>query len=432
MSRNKLGSNLLAILLAAVATLAFSCTGKESEMTFMVGGAPDELEYWEEIIAEFEQSSGLNVRIVRQPTDSDQRRQGLIVPLKSRQRDPDLFLMDVVWIGQFVASGWLEPLDSYLITSDFSIEPFFQGVIDFADRYGDTLFALPVYVDGGLLYCRKDLLEEYGYDHPPATWAELTACSDSIQKRERQNNPGFYGFVWQGAQYEGLVCTFLEFVASNNGGILDGQRMRFDTPENLVALQFMHDLIHKHEISPPNTFTEMREEEVRSFFQRGNALFERNWPYAWKLHESEGSAVRGKVAITALPRFDGGRSVSTLGGWHLGISRYSDSKREAWELAKFIASFSTQKKLVLHLGWNPGREDVYQDEEVKQAYPHLHLLAGIFQNAISRPNLPYYSQLSEVIQRHANACLSGGIEPEEALEKMQSEVEKLGRMYDQK
>ncbi|NIM98136.1 MAG: extracellular solute-binding protein, partial [candidate division Zixibacteria bacterium] len=144
MNKNKAVGLWLAILLAISVVSFGSCTKKEAAIVFMVGGAPDELEYWGELIREFETGTGFDVRIIRQPTDSDQRRQGLVVALKSKQTDPDVFLMDVVWTGQFMASGWLEPLDSYISEDDFTIEPFFEAVIDLADRYDDTLYALPV------------------------------------------------------------------------------------------------------------------------------------------------------------------------------------------------------------------------------------------------------------------------------------------------
>jgi multiple sugar transport system substrate-binding protein len=173
----------------------------------------------------------------------------------------------------------------------------------------------------------------------------------------------------------------------------------------------------------------MKEEEVRRSFQRGDALFERNWPYAWKLHQSEGSAVRGKVGIAPLPHFPGGESASTLGGWHIGISRFSDAKEKAWRFLQFVTSYRTQKALALNLGWNPGREDIYADPEVLAALPHLARLHEVFSHAVSRPTVPYYPQVSEVIQRYANRCLAGTIQPKPALERMQEEIERLEMMY---
>ena len=304
------------LVLIVVWIFALAGCGEQQEptsITFAVGGAPAELDFWQVLIEEFQNRSGIQVDLLRQPTDTELRRQGLVTSLKAGTTDPDVFLMDVAWLAQFAASDWLEPLDRHVQAKQLNLDVFFQKVLDLADRYQGQLIALPVYVDGGLLYYRQDLLNKYGFGKPPETWKELLRYSLVIQRGERETNPSFYGFVWQGAQYEGLICNWLEYVGSNTGGAaLKGQRLALETAANVEATQFMYDLIHTHHISPPNTYTEMKEEEVRAFFQQGNALFERNWPYAWALHQREDSAVRGKIGIAVLPHFSGGKSVSAL------------------------------------------------------------------------------------------------------------------------
>ena len=421
---------LFAILFLILILPDFNCSKRKAELTIWIGGAPQEVDYWVKLVDEYKKSTGENVNVVVQPTDSDQRRQGLVVSLQAKQPDPDVFMMDVVWIGQFVKSNWIEPLDSYISESNFDTSAFFSKILNLVDRYNGNLYALPVNVDGGLLYYRKDLLEKYNYTAPPETWKQLVDYTENIQSKEKINNPNFTGFVWQGAQYEGLVCTFEEFISSNRGSIMDGNSIDLNTPQNDTALKFMQDLIHTYKISPPNTFTEMKEEEVRQAFQRGDALFERNWPYAWKLHEADNSPVKGKVGIAPLPHFEGGESASTLGGWHIGISKYSDEKAEAWRLIQFIESYGTQKKFALNLGWNPGRKDIYNDSDVVKELPHLTKLKEVFEHAVSRPNLPYYTQVSEIIQRYVNRCLAGNIQPEEALFKAQAEVDELKKLYE--
>ena len=405
---------------------------KEEALTFAVGGAPYEIEFWEVLAREFKEETGITVNLLRQPTDTDQRRQGLVVALQSRQADPDVFLMDVAWVTQFALSDWLEPLDEYFEKEGMNTAVFFARVIDLVDRYEEKTIALPVYVDGGLLYYRKDLLEQYGYHRPPQTWDELVAWAADIQRDQRKANPEFHGFVWQGAQYEGLVCNFLEFAASNGGGIflVDG-RIALKNDENIEATRLMRDLVHGYRISPANTFTEMKEEEVRLFFQQGNALFERNWPYAWALHQSERSAVKDRVGIAPLPSFADGCSASTLGGWHIGISRYSDAKKESFKFLRFVVSYETQKRLAMELGWNPGRQDVYVDEEVLERSPHFAELKHVFENVVPRPNLPYYTQISEVIQKHLNAMLAGRQTPETALADAEQEAQKIIEIYQQ-
>ena len=421
----------MGFVLLLVICLLIGCTKKgEKAIVFAVGGAPNEIDFWEDLITSFEKKEGIKVNILRQPTDTDQRRQGLLIPLKSKQPDPDAFLMDVVWIAQFAASGWLEPLDRYFKDSNMHDHLYFEKVIRLADRYQGNLVALPVYIDAGLLYYRKDLLEQYGYRRPPQTWSQLVTCAVQIQEKMRQINPVFYGFVWQGAQYEGLICNFLEFAGSNGGvmAIQDG-RIRLKTPENIQGTRLMHDLIHQYAISPLNTFTEMKEEETRLFFHQGNALFLRNWPYAWALYQSDTSDLKDRVGIAPLPHFPSGESVSTLGGWHIGMSRYSDAKALTWKFIRFVVSFKTQKALALGLGWNPARIAVYADPDVLQKMPHFGPLKDVFVNARPRPNLPYYSQVSEVLQEQLNAVLAGQTAPEMGLEKAEKEAQKIIERY---
>ena len=305
----------------------------------MVGGAPNEITCWEEVLLDFARKTGIKVDLIRQTTDSDQRKQGILLALRGKNPDPDVMLLDVGWIGQIAASEWLEPLDAHGIDGN----EFFPGIIRLADTYKGLLVGLPLYVDGGLLYFRKDLLEKHGFASPPATWDNLRNYAKIIQEKERGSNPDFWGFVWQGAQYEGLTCNALEYFVSAGGGFLDdaGTPVFYSAP-NMKALSFMKDLIQTDKISPPNTFTDMKEEEVRQVFHQGNALFERNWPYAWSLHQSEDSPVRGKVGISSLPGFDDHKGASTLGGWHIVVSRFSDRKKDAAAFLKFVTSPALQ------------------------------------------------------------------------------------------
>jgi multiple sugar transport system substrate-binding protein len=291
------------------------------------------------------------------------------------------------------------------------------------------LIALPVYVDVALLYYRKDLLERYGYKLP-RTFAEFVECCIHIQREERKRRPNFYAFVWQGAQYEGLICNFLEFAHSAGGGIsFDEKGIVLNTPQNLKALKFMRSLIHDYKICPPDTFTQMKEEEVRIHFQRGDALFERNWPYAWALHQAEDSKVKGKIGVAPLPHFEGKESASTLGGWHICMSRYSDAKELAWLFIKFVTSYDTQKRVALNLGWNPARVDVYKDAEVIERLPHLKTLQEVVKKALSRPPLPFYTQISDILQRYINAALAQKMSPQRALKRAEREVQLILKKY---
>lgn len=417
MRRLKLGFILLGI------GLLICCKPQKRELTFWVGGAPDEISFWMDQIDNFEKKFNIRVRVVRQPTYTDQRLQKLAISLTSKQPNPDVFLMDVVWIEQFIQSGWLAELDLFMKESQFPLEHFYLNIIQQTDQVQGKTYALPIFMDIPLLYYRKDLLTRQGYESPPRTWDELRDMANIIQDKERMTNPHFHGFVWQGAQYEGLVCSFLEFITSFKGAIFIQNALCFNHPSNQQALKLMVQLIHSYKLSPLHTYTEMKEEEVRRSFQAGNALFERNWLYCWNLHQKEGSPVKGRVGVTPLP---GG--VGTLGGWHGGISRFSDMKSEAWRLLSFILSKNFQKKMLHEIGWFPSRKDILKSME---SFPHIQVAQQVFHSAVTRPRLPFYQLVSEVIQRKVNAALSGTMDEVSALNQGQKEIQKILHIYEQ-
>ncbi|MBU2530511.1 MAG: ABC transporter substrate-binding protein [Elusimicrobia bacterium] len=407
-----------------------ACSGGKPELVFSVGGAPHELDFWEELIADFESKTNIKVRIVRQPIDTDQRRQSILIPLKAKIKNPDIFLMDIAWIPQFSASNWLENLQPHMKQDNYDLGHFWANMLKSADTYKGNLIALPVFIDAGVFYYRKDLLKKYGFKGPPKYWDELLKMSDKIQKGERKNNPKFFAFVWQGAQYEGLICDFLEFASLEGGGFQIGENgVEVDNDANRQAADLMNNLIHKYKVSPPNTFTDMKEEQVRRYFQSGNALFERNWPYAWGLHQKTDSPVEGKIGIAPIPAFRGGKSFSTLGGWHVGISKYSDKKKEAWAFAKYMVSKDVQKQIALRLGFNPSRKDLYSDKDILAEYPHFKSLAKVFENAKARPSIPYYTPVSDVLQRHINSIVADKVESSSALKEAEKEIIAIVERY---
>jgi multiple sugar transport system substrate-binding protein len=403
--------------------LVTGCGRQHARLSFAVGGTPSELTVWEKIGKKFEDESGIPVEILRMPANSGQQRQALLVAMEAGQPDPDVFLMDVAWVGTFVAARWLSPL------SGLDRDAFFPRILETVDLHNGRLLAAPVYLDVGLLYYRTDLLKLGGLTEPPRTWAQLVDSARKVQEIERKKDTEFYGFVWQGAQYEGLVVNFMEFAGSKGGFSVHDSDVNIDLPDNVPALALMRNCIWKYAISPPSTYTEMREEQVRRYFQAGHALYERNWPYAWALHQSPGSPVRGKVGVASLPGPKAGKAAPALGGYHVGVSVFSDKMEAAKRFAGFITSREVQKTLTLQLGWNPGRSDLYENPEVLAKNPYFAELKGEFRTARPRPIVPYYTQVSELTRRYLSAVLSREKSPREAINEAQEALVRLERRY---
>jgi multiple sugar transport system substrate-binding protein len=263
---------------------------------------------------------------------------------------------------------------------------------------------VPLFIDAGLLYYRKDLLAKHKLA-PPRTWIDLVESAKIILARE--HDPQLVGFSAQFKQYEGLVCNMMEFILGNGGALWDPIRMvsTLDQPAALAAMGFVRDRI-VGEISHRGVLA-YEEPESLALFTQGLAIFHRNWPYAWAVaNDPRKSQIAGKVAISPLPGFSPGKGVAALGGWQFGISRFSTKPDLAWRFAAHMTGAAMQKRIALATGQTPTRVALYDDPEIKRHIQQLPALLDTFRQAVPRPATPVYAPLSNIMQRYFSSVLA--------------------------
>ena len=373
-----------------------------------------------EIVQQFEaENPAIRVREEILPSSTDEQHQFYVINLAAQAPDFDVLDLDVIWVPEFAQAGWLEELTPHI--EPMELDPLNPAALE-ADWLDGKLYALPWFVDAGVLYYRSDLLQKYGFE-PPETFEQLLEMSREILTRER--NPQLMGFLWQGMQYEGLVCVALEFIRGNGGELLrpDGQSALTE-PATLEALQFMSDLIRQSQVTPA-LVTTLNEEAARHIFQSGRAIFMRNWPYAWGLLHLPDSPVAGRVGLTSVPHFSGHLSAPTLGGFHVGVNAYSRRKKEAVALARYLIQKSVQKEIALKLSVLPAHQEIYRDPEVQQALPLLGNLLPSLRQVQPRPVTPYYLMISQIVQPEFSAVVAGIRSPSQAMERAEKQIHHL-------
>jgi multiple sugar transport system substrate-binding protein len=359
-------------------------------------------EVWHQAIADFErQNPGVKVVSEIGPQSSTQLHDLLTQKLRNRDARLDVFVMDVVWPAEFASAGWALPLDRYFTATES--DKFLRAPMS-ANRYRGQFFGVPLFIDAALLYYRKDLLDKYNLP-PPRTWPELVEQAKSILGREKDSH--LVGFSGQFKQYEGLVCNMMEYILGNGGALWDENRLTsaLDGPAALAAVRFVRDRMIG-EISHRGVLA-YEEPESLALFTQGQAIFHRNWPYAWSVaNDAEKSKVAGKVGMTPLPGFSVGSGVATLGGWQIGISRFSQKPDLAWRFASFMTAPELQKRIALATGRAPTRTALYTDPEVAKKIPELKTLRATFDRAVPRPTTPVYVPLSNIMQRYFSSALA--------------------------
>lgn len=329
----------------------------------------------------------------------------------------DLVNMDVVWTPKFAAAGWLMDLSDRVTPAELAR---FSPVDVAGSRYEDKLYRLPMRSDVGLLYYRKDLLDEAGLQ-PPETFEQLLQTSKTLQSQGKVP----WGYVWQGRQYEGAVAMFVEVLKGYGGFWInpDTKEVGLDRPETVQAINFLRRTINDG-VSPPGVTTYV-EEDTRRFFQGGQAAFLRSWPYVWTLANAEDSELRGKVGIQPMVHAPGEESGACLGGWGLGISKTTPHPREAWQAVQFFSSVEPLRDFILKEGYTPSIREFFNDPEMVAKYEHFPQMQEAVDNAVLRPPIAQYAQASDILQRYLSAALTNRMSPEVAMQRATGETRRL-------
>ena len=372
-----------------------------------------------------EQETGIDIEVLNGPESATDRLAQYLQFFGAQSPDVDIMQIDVIWPG--ILAEHLVDLTPYV---GDAINDYFPAIVE-NNTVDGALVGIPWFTDAGLLYYRTDLLEKYGYDGPPETWAELEEMAATIQEGERaEGNPDFWGYVWQGAAYEGLTCDALEWQVSWGGGQIVEPDGTISINNEQAAAAFDMAAGWVDTISPPGVVSYM-EEDARGVWQAGNAAFMRNWPYAYSLGNAEDSVIRDKFGVVPLPMGEGpdARHADTLGGWQMAVSRYSENVDAAAQVAVCLASRESQKIRATVGSMLPTIGDLYQDDEVLEANPFFGELYDVFAGgAVARPSTVTgedYNQVSTIYFTEVNEVLTGQQTGQEAVEQIEAQLQSL-------
>jgi trehalose/maltose transport system substrate-binding protein len=414
-------------ILGVAATVSMTVSGMASAATISIacGSVGQEYEVCKQGAETWAKQNGHTIRMVSVPADANEQLTFFQQLLSAKSADLDVVRIDVIWTG--LLSQHLVDLKPHVPEDELG--RFFKPLVQ-NNTVDGKLVALPWFTDAGVLYYRKDLLEKYK-QQVPSTWQDLATVARTVAEGERKaGNTKMQGFVFQAKAAESLTCNALEWIDSFGGGTIVDEtgKVTVNNPKAAEALTFFASLVGP--VAPKGVLN-YSEEESRGVFQSGQAVFMRNWPYAWALANAKDSPVKDKVGVVALPKGGpDGKHTGTLGGWQLSVSSYSKNQEAAIALAKFLTSAEEQKRRALVASFNPTRPDLYKDAEVLKAVPFIASLQDVFTNAVARPSKMtrgQYSKVSSEFRNSVHATLSGRGKAEDNLKALEGKLNRLSR-----
>ena len=372
-----------------------------------------------------ENGDGIRVKLRQMPADSGQHFDQLNTEFQSGETNIDVIGGDVIWPAQFAAAGYIADLSDRFPEDERSA--FLPATIQ-ANTYDGKVFGVPWYTDAGMLYYRQDLLERSGFSEPPKTWDELKEMSEKVRKDADTR----YGYVFQGADYEGGVVNALEYIWTSGGDVLDGDRVIINSPEARRGLEIERSMLADG--IAPEGVSQYKEQESATLFLSGDAVFMRNVPrmYALASDPAESNIDPAQIGIAALPVAEQGlQSYSSLGGWNFFLNANSEKADAAYEFIRFMSAPEQQKVRSIEGSVLPTRQNLYEDPEVLEKVRVADLGQEAIRNTRPRPVSPYYSDMSLRMAGQFVRSLRGEVAPGEALGVLQGELEEIVRQGQQ-
>ncbi|MCC7208420.1 MAG: sugar ABC transporter substrate-binding protein [Anaerolineae bacterium] len=276
-------------------------------------------------------------------------------------------------------------------------------------------------------FYRTDLLEAAGLK-PPTNWDEYLEVAKALTIEASGDQPKIWGtLIEASARAVQPAFKLVGWFYQAGGGLADeNMTPTVNSEANAAALQFIVDLVHTHQVAPPET-AEMIYEDVHNLFIQGRGGTAINWQYMVGLgNNPELSVVPGKFAVAPLP--EGVAKGAVVDHWVMVVPKDSPNKEAALKYVEFAISKERQQDLLVSEGLVARYSAMDPaDPVVQQANPFID--AWLEQMKWAKP-LPKWAQINTVMQRISvamNLAVTQSMTPQEALDEAQSEIVEIVR-----
>ena len=320
---------------------------------------------------------------------------------------PDVSQMGTDMMGQFAATGALEP-----VPANFPPETFFESAWN-TNIVDGTVSGVPWYVETRLLYYRTDIAEAAGITAPPATWDELKAMATAMQ-------------TTGGAQWGISLGTknwqeYLPFLWSNGGDVMDeGGTFALNSAAAVEALT-VYQSFFKDGLSPtsvPEGF------DITPAFVAGThpMFFSGPW-HLGLIAKAGGAEIEGKWAVAPMPTKVS--STSFLGGSNLVVYKDSENKDLAWAFVQYLADPATQVAWYAAVSDLPAVPVAWEDPSLS-GDANVAKFGEQLKSTKAQPAISTWSEIADSLNSTLEKLTTGDMDPQAAADEMQQAAEGIG------
>jgi len=379
---------------------------------------PDTLRFWafgregevvQQLARGFEREHpGVHVRVQQIPWSAAHEK--LLTAIVGRST-PDIAQMGNTWIPEMAALGALAPITTPLADSSY-----FPGIVA-TNVIHDTLYGVPWYVDTRVLFYRKDILAQAGYQKMPETWAGWREAMLAIKRTVGKDRYAIFlpTNEWPPQAILGLQQGSPLINPAGYG--------TFAEPAFARAFDFLLSLYHDG-LAPPVSNT-----EIANLYQEfGRGYFSMYISGPWNLGEFRRRLppeLQKSWGTAPLPGPSGAESgVSLAGGSSLVVFRASKQRELATQFVEYLSRPEQQAAFYRLTGDLPARREAWADSALA-ADREADAFRIQLLRAVPTPMVPEWEQVTTKIMDHTEAAVRGGTSPAAALAALDLDVNRL-------
>jgi multiple sugar transport system substrate-binding protein len=327
---------------------------------------------------------------------------------------PDLAQLGNTWLPELVALKAVLPLDRLQRASAGIAQADYFPEVWRTNQVEGILYGIPWYVDTRLLFYRRDILAQAGYDRPPRDWAEWLAQMRAIKKLV---GPDRYAALLPLNEFEPLQVLALQ---QPEPMLRDGGRYgNFSSPSFRRALGFYRQLFAE-QLAP----TQTNQQISNVWDEMGKGYFSFYISGPWNIGEFKRRlppSLQGAWMTAPMPGPDG-PGASSVGGSSLVVFRRSRHPEAAWQLIEFLSRPDIQQRFYEECGDLPPRRSSWERGTIASD-PYTAAFRTQLEHLQPFVQLPEWEQVMQEMRVMAERVATGTQEVDAATTEFDAEVD---------
>jgi multiple sugar transport system substrate-binding protein len=287
---------------------------------------------------------------------------------KSKSTTPDVFMLPTGYVGQWVSSKYLAPLDKYLTKKNGPFWSSFPKVIQNESRINGHVYAVNTGENDSAIYYNKAMLRKAGIKLPwrPKTWAQIISAAKKVKAANSGVVP-LWAAAGTSAGAGGVLQGSANLVLGSKTPIIFDKKTHkwvADSPGLREVFQFYKSVYSgglgasTSDLFSPKAVG--RPVVLLKDHQLAIAIGSNWFADAWTEANRHWGTAKAEAAAVPFPTSHGQKpgSASTLGGWAVAISQAAKNKDLAWGLIKVMERNANQVYIANHAGFVPPSKKV--------------------------------------------------------------------------